>query len=80
MAMAGCASIGGVRPGAPERRHRQRTDDAWWYASFKINWPQDEDPALDTDLLIAHRIISPVLDRYKKDILPLALSQESGSG
>jgi len=69
LGMAGCGSIGLMKfPGAGAAA-KESTDRAWWYASFKINWPQDEDPALDTDLLIAHRIISPVLDRYRKDIL-----------
>jgi len=69
LAMAGCASTGGVKPGVAEAKARMNTDYGWWYASFRINWPQDEDPALYTDLLIAHKIISPVLDRYGKDIL-----------
>jgi hypothetical protein len=44
--------------------------NGWWYVSFKINWPQDEDdPALDTDLLIAHRIVAPVLEQHRKEIL-----------
>jgi predicted small lipoprotein YifL len=68
LGMAGCGSIGSLKlPGAGAAAPG-RSDKGWWYASFKINWPQDEDLALDTDLLIAHRIISPVLDRYKKDI------------
>ncbi len=66
---AGCSSIGSMGLQGAGAVPKQRTDVSWWYASFKINWPQDEDPALDTDLLIAHSIISPVLDRYRKDIL-----------
>ncbi|MGA2936172.1 MAG: hypothetical protein ABSF52_03625 [Syntrophobacteraceae bacterium] len=67
--MAGCSSTGWMRLQGAGAAPKQRPDNSWWYAGFKINWPQDEDPALDTDLLIAHRIISPVLDRYRKDIL-----------
>jgi len=69
LAMGGCASIGGVKPGGSGEAGMARTDAGWWYASFRIDWPQDEDLSLDTDLLIAHQIISPVLNRYKKDIL-----------
>ncbi len=69
LGMAGCSSIGWIRPQGAGAAAKDRTDSSWWYASFKINWPQDEEPALDTDLLIAHRIISPVLDRYRKDIV-----------
>ncbi len=69
LAMGGCASIGGVKPGGTGTAPPASSDLGWWYASFHINWPQDEDPSLDTDLLIAHGIISPVLNQYKKDIL-----------
>jgi hypothetical protein len=70
LAMGGCTSIGGVKFQCAEQAAGPDTVNAWWYASFRVNWPQDqEDPALDTDLLIAHRIVSPVLDRYRKDIV-----------
>ena len=69
LAMGGCASIGGVKLGGAGEAGPARSDTGWWYASFRINWPQDEDLSLDTDLLIAHRIISPVLNQYKKEIL-----------
>jgi hypothetical protein len=70
LGMSGCGSTGSMKLQGPEAGAVQSTDSAWWYASFNVNWPsQEEEPALDTDLLIAHQIISPVLDRYKKDIL-----------
>ena len=69
LVMAGCTSIGPLKPGGAGAAGLERTDKGWWYASFQINWPQDEDPSLDTDLLIAHKIISPVLNQYKKEIL-----------
>jgi hypothetical protein len=58
-----------MKPGGAATPAQERSEKGWWYASFHINWPQDEDPSLDTDLLIAHRIISPVLNQYKKEIL-----------
>jgi hypothetical protein len=69
LSMAGCGSTGGMKLTGACRAAQDSTESAWWYASFKVNWPQEEDPALDTDLLIAHRIVSPVLDRYRKEIL-----------
>ncbi len=70
LATAGCASMGGTILQGTGEAEREKTVNAWWYASFKLNWPQDqEDPAMDTDLLIAHGVISPVLDRYKKEIV-----------
>jgi len=69
LALTGCASIRGMKPGVTEAEAQKSMLIAWWYASFRINWPPDEEPALYTDLLIAHRVLSPVLDRYRKDIL-----------
>lgn len=69
LAMAGCASTGGTKLRGAGAAARKNTVNAWWYASFNINWPQGESPAWAMDLLIAHRIIKPVLDRYRKDIL-----------
>ncbi len=64
--LTGCASVGGTKPGGSGAVARDSADNSWWYASFRINWPQDQEPSWSTDILIAHRIISPVLDRYKK--------------
>jgi len=68
LAMAGCASVGGMKiQGAGAAAVNE--ENGWWYDSFKIDWPQDQELALDADLLIAHRIIGPVLARDGKDIL-----------
>jgi hypothetical protein len=68
LGMAGCGSIGSMKLPGVGAAAMERPDKGWWYASFKINWPRDEDLELDKDLLIAHQIISPILDRYSKDI------------
>lgn len=69
LGMAGCGSTGWMKLQGAGAAATQSQDLAWWCAFFKINWPPDEDPSMDVDLLIAHRIMSPVLDRYAKDIL-----------
>ena len=70
LAMGGCESIGMVKFQCAGPVPREDTLNAWWYASFRVNWPLDEeDPAFDTDVLIAHRIVGPVLDLYGKQIL-----------
>jgi hypothetical protein len=69
MGMAGCASVGGMKPGGAGTAARESTGNAWWNVSFRINWFQDQDPSMHIDLLIAHRIISPVLDRYRQNIV-----------
>jgi hypothetical protein len=68
LAMGGCASIGVVKFQGAEAERRD-TVNAWWYAGFKIDWPPDEELNLDMDVLIAHRIVSPVLDRNRKQIV-----------
>ncbi len=40
----------------------------WWYARFRMKWPDDMEPSWHIDLLIAHRIVAPVLYRYDRDI------------
>ena len=67
LGVSGCASTGGLKTGCV-RAAGDSSDNAWWYASFRINWPDDQEISLDADLLIAHRIISPVLDRYRQNI------------
>jgi hypothetical protein len=50
-------------------REKTDIDKAWWYARFRIKWPENTEPAWHVDLLIAHRIIAPVLDQYRGDIV-----------
>jgi hypothetical protein len=65
--MGGCASTRAVQPAriTPPGLSAK----GWWYESFKIDWPKGQAPAWSMDLLIAHRIVEPVLIRYGKDIV-----------
>jgi len=40
----------------------------WWTAKFKIAWPENSNPVKHIDLLIAHRVILPVLGKNREDI------------
>lgn len=40
----------------------------WWYARFRMKWPENQTPEWHVDLLLAHKVITPVLNRYKTDI------------
>lgn len=40
----------------------------WWYARFRMHWPEGAEPAWHLDLLTAHGIIKPLLGRYSPDI------------
>jgi hypothetical protein len=44
------------------------SSDGWWYARFRMQWPQEEEPSWHADLLIAHKIVAPVLLQYKDRI------------
>lgn len=69
LALGGCASTGAGKFQCAGTSGREDTGNGWWYAGFMFNWPQDvEDPYLEDDVLIAHQIVSPVLERYKKEI------------
>ena len=67
--LAGCATgpappvVSAYRP-APA----PAADSAWWSARFRMDWPEIADPAWHMDLLIAHRVVKPVLERYQQDI------------
>ncbi|MCE5335912.1 MAG: hypothetical protein LLG06_15120 [Desulfobacteraceae bacterium] len=65
---AGCASPGPSRISTPDTTPRVEPD-GWWYARFQFSWPSEaESPAWHRDLLVAHRIIEPVIDRFRDSI------------
>jgi hypothetical protein len=67
--LAGCASWP-APPTVPVLRPAPApaADSAWWYARFRVDWPEDADPAWHTDVLLAHRVVKPVLDQHRQDI------------
>jgi hypothetical protein len=70
VAVSGCTSMGKVKPIEPELIGHKAVDaeKGWWHARFHMDWPQDADPAWYVDFILAHRVISPVLDQYEKEI------------
>jgi len=40
-------------------------NNGWWTARFYIDWPQNTQPPWHIDLLLAHRVIAPVLDEHR---------------
>ena len=70
LAIAGCATI--IEHKAVETMGPPPAEiassDGWWYARFRMQWPQEEAPSWHTDLLIAHKIVAPVLLKYKDRI------------
>lgn len=43
-------------------------EDYWWYVRFRLPWPEGEDPAWHKDVLLADRIVAPVLDEFRDSI------------
>jgi hypothetical protein len=68
--LIGCASTQPVRTSnaVPRPLRPPSADSAWWYARFSIDWPESAAPAWHMDLLIAHRIVRPSLERHQQDI------------
>ena len=70
LAIAGCATTfkrepaEKMAPPPPEIA----ASAGWWSARFRMYWPPEEEPFWHTDLLIAHKIIAPVLLQCKDRI------------
>ncbi|HHJ37902.1 MAG: hypothetical protein AXA67_07910 [Methylothermaceae bacteria B42] len=43
-------------------------DYGWWYAAFRFEWPANSAPLWHRDVMVAHRIILPVLKQYRPQI------------
>jgi hypothetical protein len=65
-----CASLRSVSlPGfVPPPDKVEVTGEGWWHAGFIMNWPQDIEPAWYMDLVVAHKVISPILAAYRTDM------------
>jgi hypothetical protein len=46
-------------PAAPQ------TAVGWWYARYRVHWPQEAQPRWHLDLMLAHEVVAPVLERYQ---------------
>jgi hypothetical protein len=68
MVMAGCTTAP-VKPsggGAPPPEIA--ASEGWWSARFRMQWPEEQPVNWQWDLLIADKIIAPVLEQYKESI------------
>ncbi len=43
-------------------------DSGWWYARFRIDWPENTEPSWHIDIMLADKVISPVLNQYRDTI------------
>ncbi|MCX8050053.1 MAG: hypothetical protein N3A55_10420 [Methylohalobius sp.] len=65
--LSGCAAIPPQRLTSPSETAAE-VGTGWWYAAFEFTWPQDQPPAWHRDVMIAHRIIAPVVQAYRSQI------------
>ena len=52
------------------KQETQISAKGWWYARFRIKWPEDNNPHWHIDLLLAREVIAPVLSQNAK-VIPL---------
>ena len=67
-ALWGCAAVRQPSLSVPGKDLAKASPSGWWYARFAMNWPEGREPSWHLDPLLAHRVVSPVLDRYRDDI------------
>lgn len=68
---AGCASRQPVdHTGVDElpAMHQEHDNHGWWYVQFVKHWPEDTPAPFSLDLLIADRVIQPVLRQHREKI------------
>jgi hypothetical protein len=40
----------------------------WWNQRFRMKWPENKEPSWHVDLVLAHKIIAPILYQHKHNI------------
>lgn len=64
--ISGCASTRAVSTPVQADEGKGR---GWWFARVRMDWPEGEAPRWPMDLLLAHRVVAPILEKREKDIL-----------
>lgn len=63
LVLTGCATPSPTSPRSEAAVNIIQADlPNWWYVRFHLNWPEGEEPRWYPDLLIADRLIGPILD------------------
>jgi hypothetical protein len=72
--LTGCGTFFRSSPAPPDLSNgalpeeNAAPDRAWWNARFRFSWPAGESPRWYLDLLVADRLIKPVLIEHRKEI------------
>ena len=68
--VTGCATTGSTKPARHpvEGPAEAKGDGGWWYVRYGILWPENTEPAWNVDMMLADRVVGPVLERHRHDI------------
>ncbi|MGD2271705.1 MAG: hypothetical protein PVI06_14975 [Desulfobacterales bacterium] len=69
LVLDGCALRGSdvTETGRPKPA-RDTSKNGWWYARFHMDWPENTEPNRYLDVILAHEIVSPLLNQYRENI------------
>ncbi len=67
--LAGCAAQPVVVKEEPPKKPVAESQASWWYVRFRLRWPEGEEPLWYPDLLLADRVIGPVLETEREAIV-----------
>lgn len=59
--LSACASQRPTWTFRPAQQSIKATDRGWWYAQFRIQWPENTRPSWHVGVCIAHQVILPIL-------------------
>lgn len=67
--LLGCSSLPQQNQQMPQAEVPvEHSGKSWWYARFKIHWPEDVEPQWHIDALLAHQVVRPVLLQHREQI------------
>ena len=66
--LAGCAQAPVVVDVDGAKRPSVDSRESWWYVRFRMRWPEGEEPLWYPDLLLADRVLGPVLEAEEDNI------------
>jgi len=71
MLAGGCTTVGQPRPAPPPvaAAGSPQTDaTGWWYARFRIPWPEDSEPRWHIDVLLATELLAPIIEEHRDEV------------
>lgn len=63
--LGACAATGPAQQQQVQAQPGTATEGYWWNCRFSINWPANTAPDMTVDLMLAHAVVAPVLERYR---------------